>query len=94
MDFNHSEIENFIKIFNASKQHIRNFKGCSHLSLFQDKNSSNIFFTYSYWDSETDLNAYRNSDLFKNVWSQTKILFRSKAEAWSLNQVDQINSSN
>lgn len=94
MNFNPSEIENFTHIFNDSKHLIRSFKGCNHLSLFQDKNFLNIFFTYSYWESEDDLNNYRNSVLFKNVWSQTKLLFQSKAEAWSLNLIDQVNSLN
>ena len=30
-----------------------------------------------------DLNNYRNSELFKDVWSKTKILFNKKPEAWS-----------
>jgi heme-degrading monooxygenase HmoA len=60
--------------------------GCNHLELLNDIKTSNIFFTYSYWDSENDLNNYRDSELFKEVWSKTKVLFNDKPEAWSVEQ--------
>jgi len=86
MTFEPAKVNDFLIIFNESKQRIRDMEGCSHLELLNDINSPNIYFTYSYWNSETDLNNYRNSELFKNVWIKTKNLFSSKAEAWSLNQ--------
>ncbi|MBK7182085.1 MAG: antibiotic biosynthesis monooxygenase [Bacteroidetes bacterium] len=86
MTFMPEKVETFLEVFHASKQFIRAMPGCNHLELLNDINSSNIFFTYSYWDSETDLNNYRDSDLFKEVWSNTKILFEAKPEAWSVEQ--------
>ena len=87
MGFSEEHIETFIKNFDANKTKIRGFKGCQFLELYRDKNNSNIFFTYSYWDTESDLEAYRKSDLFKNVWSKTKPLFNAKPEAWSVDKV-------
>jgi quinol monooxygenase YgiN len=84
MTFEPSKVNDFIKVFDASKERIRNFEGCSHLKLLNDVNASNIFFTYSHWESEDHLNAYRNSELFKSTWAQTKVLFVAKAEAWSV----------
>ncbi len=86
MTFVPEKVEEFLKIFHDSKQLIRNMPGCNHLELLNDIQSENIFFTYSYWDSENDLNNYRNSDVFNKVWSQTKILFEAKPEAWSVEQ--------
>ena len=43
-----------------------------------------MFFTYSYWNSENDLNEYRNSELFAKVWAETKPMFAEKAQAWSV----------
>jgi len=80
------KVTEFLSVFDASKQLIRNMPGCTHLELLNDINSPSIFFTYSYWNSENDLNKYRDSDLFKTVWSQTKILFDAKPEAWSVEQ--------
>jgi (4S)-4-hydroxy-5-phosphonooxypentane-2,3-dione isomerase len=86
MVFEPDKINDFLALFDQSKQLIRNVEGCTHLELLNDLTDKNIFFTYSYWGSEDDLNAYRNSELFKNVWSKTKVMFAAKPEAWSVIQ--------
>ncbi len=86
MTFVPEKVNDFLIIFNESKELIRNFEGCSHLELLNDINSPNVFFTYSYWRSENDLNNYRDSDLFGGVWKKTKVLFEAKTEAWSVEQ--------
>ena len=84
-------ISRFELMFNQSKKTIRNFHGCKHLELYHSVDDPGIFFTYSYWDSEADLEAYRQSDFFKNVWSKTRLLFEQKPEAWSLYQKEVLN---
>jgi len=84
MDFKPEEISRFQSNFETVKDKIRKFPGCTFLELYQDKNNSTIFFTYSKWEKESDLENYRNSDLFKNVWATTKLMFRSKPQAWSV----------
>jgi len=86
MTFREDEVETFLENFNANKQSIRNFTGCTHLELLKDKNHPSLFFTYSYWEKEEDLENYRNSDLFKGVWSKVKPLFSEPAEAWSVDR--------
>ena len=86
MTFLPEKVNDFIEVFNESKQLIRAFEGCNHLELLNDVNSTNIFFTYSYRDTEEDLNNYRHSELFKSVWAKTKVLFAAKTEAWSVEQ--------
>lgn len=88
MTFQPDEVVNFLKIFNSSKQYIRNMEGCTHLELLNDINTPNIFFTYSHWLTENDLNNYRKSELFKSVWGKTKILFCAKPEAWSVKRFE------
>jgi quinol monooxygenase YgiN len=90
MSFEASKIELFLENFNESKEKIRNFEGCSLLKLLRDKNNPNIFFTYSYWESEVYLEGYRNSELFHSVWKKTKILFNNKPEAWSVDTVESL----
>ena len=87
MSFEPSKIEEFLANFETVKEKIRNFEGCQFLELYRDQNNTNIFFTYSYWESDLDLENYRNSELFKNVWSITKQLFDDKPEAWSMNKI-------
>ena len=36
---------------------------------------------------KTDLDFYRNSEFFRDVWIQTKTYFSMPAEAWSLSEV-------
>lgn len=86
MSFHSEKIEEFLANFNTKKEFIRNSPGCQLLELYRDKNNSDIFFTYSYWETEQDLENYRNSDLFKGVWAQTKILFNDKPVAWSVDK--------
>ncbi len=81
------EISSFKDMFDAKKEHIRNFPGCQFLELYQDKNTKSIFFTYSYWNAESDLENYRHSELFKAVWAETKLKFAGKPEAWSVNKL-------
>ena len=87
MSFKEDKIDDFIKNFNNSKEKIRNTQGCKLLELYRDKTNPTVFFTYSYWDTELDLENYRNSQLFKNVWNITKLLFKDKPEAWSVDKV-------
>jgi len=84
MVFRSNETETFIQLFNERKANIRASKGCTHLELFRATQKEEIFFTYSFWESEEDLNNYRHSDLFKDTWAKTKILFAERPEAWSV----------
>ena len=87
MSFKEDKIDDFINNFNNNKDKIRNTQGCKLLELYRDKTNPTIFFTYSYWDTQLDLENYRNSQLFKNVWNITKLLFKDKPEAWSVDKV-------
>jgi quinol monooxygenase YgiN len=90
MTFLHEQTNVFMAIFERSKSLIRHFPGCSHLELLQDTRHLHIFYTYSYWSDEEALENYRQSDLFKSTWAQTKVLFAAKAEAVSLSRIAQI----
>ncbi|KAB1158407.1 putative quinol monooxygenase [Tenacibaculum aiptasiae] len=87
MSFQPEKIEEFLKNFDSKKEFIRKSPGCNLLELYRDKTNPNIFFTYSYWDTEQDLENYRNSELFKGVWAQTKVLFNDKPLAWSVDKL-------
>ncbi|MDJ0645536.1 MAG: antibiotic biosynthesis monooxygenase family protein [Flavobacteriaceae bacterium] len=87
MSFQPEKVDEFLGNFEMVKDKIRAFDGCEHLELYRDKNETNIFFTYSYWQSEKTLENYRDSDLFKAVWTKTKALFNDKPEAWSVDKL-------
>lgn len=87
MRFQEDKIADFLANFNEVKEKIRSFEGNQFLELYQDKNDPRLFFTYSYWQTEENLENYRNSVLFNEVWSYTKKLFSDKPEAWSVDKV-------
>ncbi|MFL5762594.1 MAG: putative quinol monooxygenase [Bacteroidia bacterium] len=90
MTFREDKISEFREIFDSSKELIRGMPGCSHLELLNDTGSPGIFFTYSCWNEEKDLDNYRNSELFAKVWTKTKMLFAAKPEAWSTSQLSKL----
>ena len=87
MSFAEENIPAFLENFELMKDRIRNAPGNRFLELYQDKNNKCIFFTYSYWETEDDLENYRKSDLFTEVWDFTKKLFNDKPEAWSVDKL-------
>ncbi len=87
LSFHEKNIEAFLANFELMKEKIRNAPGNRFLELYQDKNNPGIFFTYSFWEDETDLENYRQSELFYDIWNFTKKLFNDKPEAWSVDKI-------
>jgi quinol monooxygenase YgiN len=84
MEFEEDKVELFRSIFEEVKPMISKMNGCVEVNFYQDIKNPNIFFTISHWENETSLNAYRDSELFIKTWKKVKLLFKDKAEAWSL----------
>lgn len=83
LTFQEHLVDEFLKSFEENGPKIRAFDGCHGVDLVQDMYRPYVFFTLSKWDNEDALNAYRNSELFKNTWKNTKALFSLPAHAWS-----------
>jgi quinol monooxygenase YgiN len=64
MEFRVDKVEEFKHIFKTSCSKIKARKGCHHVELLQDVKNPCLFFTFSIWDEEDDLNAYRDSELY------------------------------
>jgi len=77
-------IPDFFEIFSISKAKILDQPGCRYVEMLQDTKDPRLCFTYSLWDSQSDLDNYRQSDLFGSIWPRTKNLFDGMPEAWSL----------
>ncbi len=92
MTFKTENIPSFERIFRDSSATIRASKGCRHLELYRDMHHPNTFFTYSLWDTEQDLENYRNSEFFREVWGRTRQLFSEKPRAWSLGKYNEFQS--
>jgi heme-degrading monooxygenase HmoA len=88
MEFAPEKVNEFIELFTGTRHKIASFEGCKGVQLLNDVAASNVFFTHSLWQSEKELENYRNSELFKETWTKTKAMFSNKAQAWSLTNVE------
>lgn len=84
MKFRRENIEEFKALFYEIKASIEGQPGCHSVELMIDINDESRMFTYSIWDSESLLDAYRDSEIFKKVWPKTKSFLAEKPEAWTL----------
>ena len=89
MTFEEDKVSLFKKVFGENKEKIRSFPGCMHLELHRDADNPAIWATYSIWTGKEALENYRQSELFKQVWKQTKALFAGKPQAFS-HEVDTV----
>ncbi len=87
MTFKPESCDDFLALFRHYKERIRAAEGCCYLELLRMTEGGNVFFTYSYWSYEADLEKYRQSAIFSEVWPKTKALFESPAEAWTTERV-------
>ena len=87
MEFEADKVEEFKSIFQENHSKIAAQEGCYSVQLLQDIHDSNIFFTYSKWRSQAQLDQYKETKLFKGVWTQTKALFCNKPMAWSVQEI-------
>jgi len=92
MQFRPDEVPSFLTVFYRYAQQIRSVEGCEHMELLRDQADPTVFFTWSHWKSEEHLNRYRHSDLFGEIWPQTKALFAVPAQAWSVESVAEPNA--
>lgn len=94
MTFRSEEESRFQELFEGWRHRIIASPGCRKLELLHDVAEPGIFFTHSEWDSPEDLEAYRNSAVFADVWPVVKALFAARAEAWSLHREHSMNTAN
>jgi quinol monooxygenase YgiN len=83
MTFKTDAIDDFLAVYDRSAPQIRDVEGCLHLELWEDSRYPGILTTHSRWKSEEALEAYRESDLFRNAWSAAKSLFAAPPRASS-----------
>ena len=86
MTFRAEEVPRFQELFQGWAPRIRGFPGCRYLELWHNVKDPRVFFTHSHWDGPDDLEAYRRSEVFADVWPVVKALFEAPAEAWTIDR--------
>jgi hypothetical protein len=92
LTFEEEFAEKFEKDFANRKSFIESCEGCHEVKLLKkikkSEDQTAIYFTQSIWDSEIDLNKYRNTNVFSETWNEIKPWFKERAEAWSTQIVE------
>jgi quinol monooxygenase YgiN len=83
LTFMPDRVNEFLEIFRDSVALIRSSEGCRGVRLMRDADSPNVFFTISLWESAGHLERYRDSELFRDTWAHTKVLFAAPPLAHS-----------
>lgn len=91
MTFREEEAGRFLELFAGWRHRIIASPGCESLELLRDAADPRVFFTRSEWRSAADLETYRASATFGEVWPVVKKLFAQRAEAWSLHAEHRMN---
>ncbi|MDX2360288.1 MAG: antibiotic biosynthesis monooxygenase family protein [Crocinitomicaceae bacterium] len=85
LEFEKDKTAEFLAFFDTIKHIVNEFPGCYGMKLYQDIDRPNIIMTYSHWESQKDLDRYRDSEDFGRIWPKIKPWFTNKPEAWSVN---------
>lgn len=81
-------IQEALHILEQNIASIRKMHGCREVNLFRDAHRSGLLMSISVWQSEADLNNYRQSAFFQDFWRQLKTTFAEPARAWSFEEVN------
>ena len=79
--------DEFIKYINSIHDEIFQFTGCHNMEVLNDKDDPKVFFIYTIWKNETELNKFRNSSFNRNFWNTLQDLCESRPEVWTVENI-------
>lgn len=88
MTFDPAFVDDFLDLFSRVRPKIAAAPGCQHLELWRDARFPNVLTTFSRWDDDAALQAYRRSDLFRETWALTVPFFAAAPVAFSQHVVE------
>ncbi len=88
MRFRSEEVERFLALYDRAYPVIVKQPGCHSVQLVREVNDPTAFATWSVWNDEASLDAYRRSPFFRSFWQEVKALFRAPAEAVSFEEIE------
>jgi len=83
MTFKPEEASRFVALYTNVSPKIKATKGCLAVGLYHDVEAEFTYATISEWESKEDLEAYRQSEFFKETWAKVKLMQSSRAVAHS-----------
>ena len=86
MIFREDAIETFQQLFESRKELIRNFEGCNHLELWQDKTIRLYFLLTAFGKMKRHLTCIATLIFLMIPGYKPNNYLPAKPEAWSVNQ--------
>ncbi len=86
--FQPDKVDEFLAFYQQLRPQIARQPGCISVQLLRQANDPAAFATWSVWESQAALDAYRTSEFFRSFWPQVKTWFRQPAEAVSFDPVE------
>ena len=83
MEFKADRVNEFDTLFESVRARIEASPGCHGVHLVCGMKNPHVRTTLSWWEGPENLEAYRKSELFAQVWPKTKALFCAPPMAWS-----------
>ena len=83
LTFSPDTVEAFDALYAQFEPHIQAQPGCHMIRSMKVSDHPCQRATLSFWEAQEDLDAYRKSALFREVWPATKALFAGPPEAQS-----------
>lgn len=80
------DIVKFRDTFTNYQSQIKDFKGCMQHDIFCDKEKEEIYYSYTIWDSEKNLNKYRKSTLLKEINTNIIQYCSKDPQAWTIDK--------
>ncbi|GAC1538696.1 MAG: hypothetical protein NVS2B7_09880 [Herpetosiphon sp.] len=81
MEIKPEAVQEFLGLYRSVRREIQSQPGCMQVLLVQAIDRPNQFATWSSWEDEAGLEAYRRSSFFRGFWPSVRALFSSPARA-------------
>jgi len=85
-----ASMEAFRNIYAERNPFKNGVQGCMSVKIMKDVTEENIYYIVSHWDRPEDLEAYRQSDYFKETWPMVKAQLATRAEAFSMTEIEEV----
>ncbi|NOZ46012.1 MAG: antibiotic biosynthesis monooxygenase [Chlorobi bacterium] len=87
MSIKKDKVADFIKYFEIFNEKIKKFDGCEHHDFLEDKNAQNIFFTYTTWKTERQIERYRRSETHRLHKEKMQEFYNKEDTAWTVEKM-------
>ena len=82
-----ASINSFIKRIPIISNEVRRVSGCIHNDIFRDKMKENIFYSYTIWNSDEDIEKYLGSQYYKDIWGDLWDYFEGTPKSWKIDNI-------